>query len=213
MLLSYDVPGTIYASNTSMYTRVRVLVSTMYHIHFCFCVPFATLCSCGPAAAEPNTTFVLLLLLLFVPPSAAVVPSPAAAASMPPAPITCSFLLFRQYNICLEKFSDKKAFFFFHRRSLEQVDGEAINLYEKRPGGNFLIDISRRLLNELKRGWLCQAHYIPGQVTAPSVTLSTQGKSSPRRKIKENNKKNMCYSALTRGIYKTYKIPLRSGEL
>ena len=80
---------------------------------------------------------------------------------------------------------------FCHCRSLEQVDGEKFYLYdEKRPRRNFLIDISRRLLNELKRGWICRAHYIPEK---PSVTLLTQGKSSPRRKSEENAKKHMLF--------------------
>ena len=56
---------------TSMNTRVRVLVSSIPYVvfDFLFLRPL-TLCSCEPAAAEPNTFFALLLLLLLAPPSA-----------------------------------------------------------------------------------------------------------------------------------------------
>ena len=83
---------------TSTSTRVRVLVSSIYtrrHFFFFFASPSLVLFA-------PVT--LLLSLIQFLPccccccwcPLCAVVP-PATAASMPPAPITCYFLLFLQY--------------------------------------------------------------------------------------------------------------------
>ena len=61
----------------------------------------------------------------------------------------------------------------------------------------FLIDISMWLLNELKRGWTCRAHYIPEQ----HRLLCQRKESVPLAERVRKMRKNTCYSALRRGIY------------
>ena len=142
------------------------------------------------------TFFVLLLLLLLVPPSAAVVPSPAVPASLLYAPKTRYFLRFRLYNIFMEKFNDKKAYF-LSPQVAETGGWRGFFFIREAAKRQFLVDISMWLLNELKSGWICRAHYIPEQ---SSVTPSTQGKCSLAERVRKMHK-NTCYSALGRGIY------------
>ena len=95
----------------------------------------------------------------------------------------------------------QESLFLCHRRSLEQVDGE--DIYAKSGHiGNFLIDISRRWFNELKRGWLFWAHYIPGHVKGAICYSANPRKSSPRRKSKKRAIKHMLFRTNKRHTYK-----------
>ena len=169
---------------------------------FCFCVPFATLCSCEPATAEPNTSFVLLLLLL--------VPPPALLCLLLPLMLVClllrqlvTFFYFCSTTLLWRTSATRKVYFLSPQ--VAGTSGWIGNLYEKLPnrqifwsifldGGYKWIEARLALPNALhpRAGHGCH------------LLLWTQGKSSLRGKSKKNAKKTNCYSALTRGIYKKY---------
>ena len=116
---------------------------------------------------------------------------------MPPAPIYLLFFAISAVQHLYGELQRQETLLFCHRRSLEQVDGEAT--YTKSGQiGNLLIDISR-WLNELKRGWFFRAHYIPGHVTVhllirqrkESLPLAEGVKKSAKKHLFRSNKRHI----------------------
>ena len=141
------VPGSINSWNTSTYIYISYIctysmndyscpVYTIRRIHFGFCVPFATLCSCEPAAAAPTVIQFLscCCCCCWCPPLRCCASSCRCCLCA-----SCSnnfgyFLLFPQ-NIYMENFSDKAVFFLSPQ--VAGTSGWRGNLYETRPNRQF----------------------------------------------------------------------------